>query len=389
MNSIAFNPFPITNFFSARQSGSQLGLGTAFRSVAASLPQNTASPSISVQSLRSAGSLNALMQPSAVAAMVTPREPFDIRNYYPHLSEAELLMRLNMARWTFDNADFSGMSEVEIYGKIESWFIEQFGENFMKAYALNTGWINSFHSNGGQKWTRAAELNDIGSAFDRIINNALGGRDNVREVNRERLFGDMSTAEIKDTIRARYPENLTNRDLFLMFHEMQSVGVFSDESQRGTTIRCVLSGYMEFSTMTQDASGNWAGNNRMWDTLLNESVNVRLLLGVYNESLYVGRRLPSSEATNFLKDFFGGVKGANGWFKNATNVREVFFASEELDLSTEFAHEIPDLLEYFLRRWDEHRELLWNDSHDANVAVNEKLKEYLIKHMMEGITSND
>ena len=291
-------------------------------------------------------------------------EPFDIRNYFPPLSADELEIRLREAR-SLSFANFSEMTNIEIYDFIENWFIDNFGENFMKAHNLGTAWINSHYSECGTIFFSKAELNDIGLAFNSVLSNVFGGAENAREVNRERLFGDMGKDEIRDTIRARYPQTLTKRELFLMFSEMEAAGVFNGEPRTGTTVGCVLYSYRSFSTLMSQSS---------WESILNEPVNVPLLLGGYNDKLYIDRRPPSAQATSFLKEIFGGVKGSNGWFIGAINVRTIN-VSEEEDISLQkkileqrLKQGVPDLLEYFLNSLEKR---------DLSSAETEQDPEYL------------
>ena len=77
----------------------------------------------------------------------------------------------------------------------------------------------------------------------------------------------MSATEIQDTVRAKYPETLRNRDLFMMFREMRSVGVFNGETQRITT-NCLLEGYRFMSVIVTESDGSWRGDTIRWESIL-------------------------------------------------------------------------------------------------------------------------
>ena len=148
-----------------------------------------------------------------------PRERWCISNYFT-MSPAEASSERRRIWQELDNTDFSGMTNLEIYEFIENKFIETFGENFMMAQNLGVpdpiGIKDPCFS--GLAFT------SVGGSFRSAVNRHIVGS-NVTDVTRQRLFGDKSDAEIKATVRANYPERLTNRDLRLMLSELESVGL--------------------------------------------------------------------------------------------------------------------------------------------------------------------
>jgi len=327
------------------------------------------------------------------AVITGPIEPFNIFDYYPELSQDELNYKLELAKIMFGpNGDFAGKTNVEIYNTIEEWFINEFGENFKMAYYLGTEAQHKYCM-VGENPVRFKELNDIGDTFLRLVSVALGGREIARETNRIRLFGDMSIEDIKDEIRAKYPMNLTNRDFILMFSEMEEIGAFDREVKTGTTISDVLSGYLHFSVAVSEANGEWRGKLLNWNSVLNKPVDRSLLFGVYNDALYVNRRLPSKEASDFLVKFFNGEKDDRGWFKHAYNIREHlnYFNYYEW-LYSKGAIEIPDLLDEFLNDMEEHEEKLEENRSKYNSETHHESSEKghkINKDVTNGALQND
>ena len=155
-----------------------------------------------------------------------PRERWCISNYYT-MSPAEARLESQRLWQELENADFSGMTDIEIYDYVENRFIETFGENFMMAHNLGVFDPKSIENPNFDKMN----LMNIGNTFQRLLVRHIGvdssGSVAFPAVNRQRLFGNMNDADVKAAIRARYPENsrLTNRDLQLMFRELNSVGL--------------------------------------------------------------------------------------------------------------------------------------------------------------------
>jgi hypothetical protein len=170
-----------------------------------------------------------------------------------------------------------------------------------------------------------------------------------------------------------------------MYNEMRAVGVFSNESNKGITLNCLLGWYQEMSTKVLEANGEWRGKMLCWNTVLNKPVNVPLILGIYNDRKFVVRRQPiSAHATEFLERFLGGVKDSNGRFQNAIDMRNglVNFNLYEW-LHSQGAIEKPDLLGKFIEDVEEHEAKLiedrkkynhdlYRDSNDNNIVSDER-----------------
>jgi hypothetical protein len=247
----------------------------------------------------------------------TSIDPFDILNYYPSDLDPEKARDITISIQQFlKGHDFSEKTDVEAYAFIERLFIEAFGENFMMAHTL--GFI-PLNQNGVAK----RGFHDIGSQFQAIINNFFGSEANARSVNRERLFGDMNTDEIMDTIRAQYPLVLTNRDLISMFKEMEAVGVFDNEFQGGVPEGKTGTGIKDlFQSFIH--SLNWLypnGDERSLDThdgttglidVLNKPANTTWLFGQFNLLMNTRQHVISEETINFLVNFLGANKDSDG-----------------------------------------------------------------------------
>ncbi|MCL2248519.1 MAG: hypothetical protein FWC13_04555 [Oscillospiraceae bacterium] len=261
-----------------------------------------------IHGISSAGSR--FVQP-AMAHVVQSRvaEPFNIRDYYPPLTMREIRDKLLYAQWKFlGNTDFSGMSDIEIYDTIENWFIQEFGENFNKAYKLDyrTSEFLAHGSSATQQGIR--DFFHIGSKFNWIVGGKLGGRIEMENVNSERLFGDKSDEEIKQTIMDRYPPPLTYRNLALMHGEMRAVGLFNREF--GTN-------WLPQGTNGHGSTfliGTIAGNygREKWQASLNQPVNWQTVIDCQNLWLNLGDRVPSREFINLFEELIPRFANTSG-----------------------------------------------------------------------------
>jgi hypothetical protein len=109
------------------------------------------------------------------------------------------------------------MSDIEAYNFIEAQFLAVFGDDFMDGWNLHLG-ADDWMGVGGE-WLR------VGRNFQSAIVAHFGSTNAANAVNRERLYGDKSDAEIKQIIMDKYPRNMTNRDLAMMHGEMMAVGL--------------------------------------------------------------------------------------------------------------------------------------------------------------------
>ena len=267
--------------------------------------------------------------------------------------------------------NFSGMTDIEIYDYVESRYIEVFGEDFRMAYhlgvddpksncpnfnSLSYNMVNNLIRTGGYdsntgKLLDSANFRSIFNSFNSILRDHfseyVGGYDRTRDINRERLYGDLDKFEIMDAIRAKYPESLTYRDLALMTSEMYDVGLTS----------FAMRGYGDFCD-----EYNPDGSRKQTQNEFNESVirkldlpvDVSSILSGYNyavQNLRAGETL--SQASFDLRDFairyFGAVMDPNG----------LFLINEKVDidlqnLKWDYTKMIPDLEEEFIETLNQH-----------------------------------
>jgi hypothetical protein len=227
-----------------------------------------------------------------------------ISNYYS-LSPEEIQPALNGVLQEIGNADFSGKTGLEIYEWIENKFVETFGENFMMAHDL-LGFVpvNDISVASKGNWI----FTTIGSAFVSALNWQLGDTHDDRnaaiEINRTRLFGNMSNSEIKDNIRAKYPEKLTNRCFALMTAEMRSVGL--DSGIMGIYIANLILGPGAFDNPENLPPCDELVNR--WVKLLDSPLDSRSLTAAHNELMRVQYNMPDSKFME-MKDFLAGLIG--------------------------------------------------------------------------------
>jgi hypothetical protein len=277
-----------------------------------------------------------------------PRSGFEnwcISDHYKVPLE-EVMPTLKQLRQELDSKDFTRMTDIEIYDYIENRFMETFGEDFRMAQCLGLDDPNSTNHNFRQ----------IANTFDHILQghfgDFVGGPNFTRDVNRERLFGDMSKDEIMDIIRAKFPENLTYRDLALMTSEMYSVGVFSGRS----------GGFAGSSQFNPDGSMKPAlsqiEHNKNILKTLDLPVTISDLVMGHNyivSNFRPGETLTQGqiESRDFIIRFFGARLGSDGLFIINDKV-DIDFS----DIKWDFTKMLPDLEEDFISKLDAHdREL--------------------------------
>jgi hypothetical protein len=244
----------------------------------------------------------------SAASVAAPKttEVFDISKYYT-IPESEVIPKLAQVRNTINNTDLSAKEDIEKYNWIESKFADSFGENFLLARNLNLP-SSMFYM--------------ISVEYTNILNKHF---DDPQQVNRVRLYGDASTDEIKAAIRNKYPNTLSNSDVFAMSYEMQDVGVLENAAQAVTradgSVRFIdsislLRHYVR--RMTQDLNDlnslTMEERDRLWQNLLNNPVNPQRLFYMYNLWVATGLGEPSEDIKNFLIDYLGGIMGEDGLF---------------------------------------------------------------------------
>jgi len=236
-----------------------------------------------------------------------PAEAFYIDKYYS-ISESEVIQGIRDVRKIINAEDLSAKTDIEKYTWIEKQFIDAFGEDFMMARNLSMP-SSMFYM--------------IGIEFNDTINRLI---EEPAQVNRERLFGDKSTEDIQKSIRDKFPEVLTNRDLFLMVNEMRNSGVLDADSLRQIgkegannifdTLN-LLRSYAKISTQNSDdeiGKLTLEERDRRWASILNNPVNLNTLMRLYNAWSQDGRFSMGSDIASFIANFLGGEKDENGLF---------------------------------------------------------------------------
>ena len=288
---------------------------------------------------------------SAEKPATSKNEPWCISNCYP-MSQYEVLPKIREVRQEIGNADFKGMSDFEIYDWIENKYAEAFGKDFMMAY--NLGVSDPIDQPSSE--TTGFNFVGIGSSFLGALHKQFGDaasglRPAYPEINRARLYGDMSDTEIKDAIRAKYPPNahMTNRDLQLMSGELSSVGLISSRVPIG------------FFATTFDSNGQMIdildgyGQGRLMAKILDEPVDFSLIFGLLNNYTRLGRNEPfETELRDFYVKYLGATIGPDGL------LYPDYFSSRRLNTGN---IELPDLEEEFLKTLEKHEQRL-NESKD-------------------------
>ncbi|MCL2227926.1 MAG: hypothetical protein FWB97_09960 [Oscillospiraceae bacterium] len=280
------------------------------------------------------------------ARSAAARESWCISNHYP-MPPDEVWPALSKVFASIDNADFSGKTNVEIYDWIENQFVEAFGKDFMMAHSIF----------GSRPITADGEVatpfSRIGSGFKSMLIRHLDGHAAVQEANRQRLFGDKDIIEIKDTIRASYPQRMTNREFSLMMAEMASIGAF------GYDLVAPQMGNFIDATVRTSSTFTVGDINQYWRKMLDQTADVTLLFGVYNEFARGGRSSLGAEFRNFLINQLGATLGPDGLL-----IPDGLAGLEGIELDVEYQFDTPDLLAEFLETLNQHDARL-RESHES------------------------
>jgi hypothetical protein len=138
------------------------------------------------------------------------------------------------------------------------------------------------------------------------------------------LFGDASAEEIQRKISAKYPDELSNRDLIMKVNEMRNAGVLDSDSIRSLgdggqrlmdTLR-LLQNYVRFADMRKGGTVgplSFEERDRRWAEMLGNRANLNDVQFLHN--LFKHRGINTEkDAVSFLVNFTGGVLDANGFF---------------------------------------------------------------------------
>ena len=340
--------------FSASQFQSS-DTGQSFNSVLASMSHNTTSLAFkacnaNVSNVSTPYIAQAFTMPTSIAATNAsskePVEPFNINDYYT-IPEDEVWNRSLALNQRIRDNDLSHMSDVEAYAWIEKQYIEEFGENFMLAYILDM-------PQGMTKYSI------IGSSFYSALTEQFGlngvnfGSLTINNINRERLYGDISDDEIHDIIRAKYPETLSYRDFLLMYDEMRSVGLFNKEAEKW--LQPGRNGYGTHCLKMTITSLAYNNPNEPWETYINKPINTSRLFGWYNMWQWQGDYDAHPMLTDLMIKLFGGQLDDKGWFIGGIMPWDWNYSNSNVDEKLDKANiskpDIPDLIDILIKSLD-------------------------------------
>ena len=296
---------------------------------------------------------------------------WSINDHYT-IKPEDVAALLQDVRQTVDKADLSRMSKTERYEWIEAQYVKAFGKDFMMAYSLELDGT----SGGSEYW-------QIGASFTRSLSIQVGDLTTVQAVNRERLYSGMTTMQIMDTIRSKYPQSLTNRDLMLLVEEMHAVGL---SGRDGGSVRFCMSDYVFEATVEFDKNGNPTKESMLnyknnWVRTLDNRADLSILFGMYNiRELSMGNSKMGVEARNFLIYALGATPTSRGLLEPSY----VMIVNEKADP----IFGMPDLIEIFRQDLERHdKELGKDQSHQGSGSGSGNAEPALLPIGPEGKTS--
>ena len=185
-----------------------------------------------------------------------------------------------------DEEDFTGMSKVEIYKAIYEKYQYCYGENF-----LNSNAINYLCCPLGR-----SRYESIYNHFFEEAAEACGGYDDLRNLHKKALYGDMKDYDVRQAIIDKYVTdgNVTLSDFYKMTYEMDRCGV--GEGVHGMVIR------FDFETKNRYPSGDYYErekrlNDNVSSTLLNDMTT---LYGLPRERIQSGYKGVLEQIRNSL-----------------------------------------------------------------------------------------
>ena len=245
--------------------------------------------------------------PVAAASVAESTGASYVDQYYP-ISEADVIPKIREVRHIINNTDLSGKTDVEKYEFLENRFIDAFGKDFMMARNLNLP-SSMFYMIGVEY------IDTLGKHIE-----------NPEQTNRIRLYGDVSAENVQNSIREKYPEELTNRDLFMMVSDMRNAGVLDSNSIRSVGVSgaqrimdtmALLRAYSRHNVLENNGAlkqMSLAERDKQWVSKLNERVangDLLLLYNIWNDS---GRVSMGQDTAPFLVNNAGGILGDDGRF---------------------------------------------------------------------------
>lgn len=268
-----------------------------FRTQFASLPQRVL-PQETIDNLNNAGNEPKVSQNTPwLDFPITAESPWTKFIPMSPSDKGASSQALWLSRAINEYPGLAGMSDIEAYNFIEAQFLAVFGDDFMDGHKLNLG----------------GEWQGVGRNFQAALRFRFGSNESAfNAVNRERLFGDKSDAEIKQIIMDKYPRNMTNRDLAMMHEEMRAVGLFDTPHDWFPQTK----GGMTSMYMIRDYSWEFGPN---WADMLDKPVDWNRLLGNQNYWMQTGRHVFCPKSIDFLSDITTNFANRSGqgnfdWF---------------------------------------------------------------------------
>jgi len=258
-----------------------------FRSQFASLPQRVL-PQETIDNLNNAGNEPIVSQNTPwLDFPITAESPWTQFNPMSPSDVGAADQAIWLQRAILKYPGLSEMSDIEAYKFIEAQFLAVFGDDFMTGWNLNLGADNWLGVEG--EWLR------VGRNFQSAIVAHFGHPNTANAVNRKRLFGDKSDAEIKQTIMDRYPRNISNRELAMMHGEMLAVGLLDSPLGWIPTNKAGVCATWLIDIYSREFGSAWAD-------MLDEPVDWNKLFSRYNEWSQTGIHVFSPKLTDLLKD---------------------------------------------------------------------------------------
>ena len=302
----------------------------------------------------SLGNVPSLYQTYAKPVVIAKNENWSISDHYavPYSEVPQKLLELTQE---INSADLSGVSRGEKYNWVKDKFIEAFGDDFKIAYDLKIkDPVQDPYNGTGWYW-------QIGSSFNNIVHRWFDSYESMQEVNRARLYGDMSIDEVRDSIRAKYPEKLSNRDLVLMMTEMYEVGAACSAAPT------LIDWYISESTFEFDMNGKVVlasvdNSLEKWAAILDNTADLSMLNGFYNiAELSLSGLKMGYDTRDFLVNVFGAHVNEKGLLEPS------FFVLVYPDWKKDPNFVAPDLEGMFLKALEKHDISLRSDRRESRV----------------------
>jgi len=284
----------------------------------------------------SLGNVESPYQTYSANPAASKQEPWCISDHYK-ITQEEILPAVQAIMQEIADADFSGMTDIEIYTWIETHYINTFGEDFMIA--------NSLRAISPNTNTGVLGYEEVGKTFTSALFRHFGNMADLGSINRQRLYGDMSIGDIQESIREKYPENLTNKQLFLLLSELRAVGVDGgiDGMKQNYTNEVIFGVGVNSIAMTADEY------RHLHIEMLNKPTSLPIIFGIYNLGTYRGSQIQAPMAKDLLIRLFGAVELENGllqsdWYdeyhlRDNTQLKINF---KPIDLESEFIQSLDE-----------------------------------------------